>query len=100
MLPKFKDIKEFPLDTLWAELQEQQLVSLKQILGWNSLGLYCTCFIRLISKFGHIQANQILDTVKRVDCLRCSKSEGKEKEGNVPTGDGTLTGRRDQAKGE
>jgi hypothetical protein len=43
--PKLKDIKEFPLDTLWAELQEQQLVFLKQTMGWNSLGLYCTCFI-------------------------------------------------------
>ena len=47
---KLKDIKELPLDTLWAELQEQRLVPLKQMMGWDSLGLYCTCFLGLILK--------------------------------------------------
>jgi hypothetical protein len=88
--PKLKNIKQFPMDTLLAELPEVRLISMK-IPSWiESPWFYITIvstslvIMALIFKLMK-NREKVKKKLSKLGCLRCNKSEGKGKEENVPT---------------
>lgn len=87
--PKLKNIKEFPIDTLLAELPEEQLVSMKTSPWVGSPWFYITIasmgFFLLIL-IGKLIRNRdkVKKKLSKLGCLRCNKSKGERKEGDGP----------------